>query len=217
MMYPVAVPSGDVGGPSGYTYACVLIRLDRVPPGPAVPAASAEPAEPAEPLRARAEVLAALREVRFSGWLAQPDGGWLVAVAAHPDATIAAGRRGVIGLGAWLADRLAATVLAVRVLTDRQLLLAAWADHDEVGRYVSDPSHGLTDEDDVLPDPLGVEHAAAFAAACAYPHAATELAELLAEPLDPDNVIESERLSAVLRLLHLPTWLVAASALPRDT
>jgi hypothetical protein len=104
----------------------------------------------------------------------------------------------------------------VRVLTDRQLLLAAWEDHDEVGRYVSDPSHGLTDEDDVLSDPLGVEHAAAFAAACARPQAAAELTELLAEQLDPDNVIESERLSAVLRLLHLPTWLVAASALPRD-
>jgi hypothetical protein len=203
MVYPVVAPSGDVGGPSGYTYACVLVRLDGEP-------------GPAGPPRTRAEVLAALREVRFSGWLNQPEDGWLVAVAAHGNATVAAGRRGVVGVGAWLADRLATTVLAVRVVTDRQLLLAAWEDHDEVGRYVSDPSHGLTDEDDVLPDPLGVEYAAAFAAACGRAEAADELAELLAEQLDPDNVIESERLGAVLRLLHLPRWLVAASALPRD-
>src|SRR5689334_20677042 len=199
MMYPVVTPSGDVGGPSGYTYACVLVRLDGVP------------------LRSRAQVLAALREVRFSGWLAQPQDGWLVAVAACGDGTVAAGRRGVVGVAGWLADRLAATVVAVRVVADRQLLLAAWSERAEVGRYVSDPSYGLTDEDDVLPDPLGVEYAAAFAAACAHPQAAAELTELLAEQLDPDNVIESERLSAVLRLLHLPTWLVAASALPRDT
>jgi hypothetical protein len=201
MMYPVVVPQGDVGGPSGYTYACVLVRLDGVPVGPP---------------RTRADVLAALREIRFSGWLAQPQDGWLVAVAASGDATVAAGRRGVVGLGEWLADRLAATVLAVRVLTDRQLLLAVWVDRDEVGRYVSDPSVGLTDEDDVLSDPYGVEHADAFAAACARPQAAEDLAELLAEQLDPDSVSESERLGAVLRLLHLPRWLVAATSLPRD-
>lgn len=201
MMYPVVVPSGDVGGPSGYTYACVLVRLDGGPAGP---------------LRTRAEVLAALREVRFSGWLAQPEDGWLVAVAACGDATVAAGRRGVLGVGGWLADRLAATIVAVRVVADRQLLLAAWVDREEVGRYVSDPSYGLPDEDDVLPDPLGVEYADAFAAACGHPQAGGDLAELLAEPLDPDNVIESERLGAVLRLLDLPRWLVAASALPRD-
>lgn len=193
MMYPVVAPSGDVGGPSGYTYSCVLVRLDGVPAGPP---------------RTRAEVLAALREIRFSGWLAPPQDGWLVAVAASGDATIAAGRRGVVGVGGWLADRLAATVVAIRVVADRQLLLAAWLDREEVGRYVSDPSYGLTDEDDVLPDPLGVEDAAAFAAACGRPEAAGDLAELLAEQLDADSVIESERLGALLRLLRLPRWLV---------
>jgi len=201
MVYPVVTPSGDVGGPSGYTYACVLVRLDGVPVGV---------------LPTRAEVLAALRDIRFSGWLAQPQDGWLVAVAAYGDGTVAAGRRGVVGVGEWLADRLAATVLAVRVVTDRQLLLAAWSDREELGRYVSDPSYGLPDEDDVLSDPLGVEYAAAFASACGRPEAAADLAELLAEQLDPDNVIESERLGAVLRLLRLPRWLVAAAALPRD-
>src|SRR3954453_20489935 len=98
MVYPVVVSSGEVGGPSGYTYACVLVRLDGVPTGP---------------LRTRGEVLAALRAVRFTGWLAQPQDGWVGAVAAGGDGTVAAGRRGVPGVGEWLADRLAATVLAV--------------------------------------------------------------------------------------------------------
>ena len=166
-------------------------------------------------VRAGAEdVLTALRELRFSGWLAPPEAGWVVAVAASGDGTVATGRRGVAGVGEWLAARLAGPVLALRVVADRQLLLAVWADGGEVGRYVSDPSYGL--DDDTLPEPLGAEHAAAFAAACGHPEAADDLAELLAEDLDPDNVIESERLDGVLRLLGLPSWLVAVSSLPRD-
>ena len=201
MWYPVGGRGGDVAGLSGYTYAGVVVRLDGVPSG--------------RPCT-RQDVLAALREVRFSGWLGQPEGGWLVAVAFSGDGTVAAGRRGVVGVGKWLADRLAATVLAVRVVTDRQLLVVLWVDREEVGRYVSDPSYGLGADDDTLPDPLGVEHAAAFAAACGHPEVAEDLAELLAEELDPESVIESERLAGVLRLLGLPRWLVAASSLPRD-
>lgn len=161
-------------------------------------------------------MLDALREVRFSGWLGQPEDGWVLAVAASGQGTVAAGRRGVVGVAEWLADRLPATVLALRVVDDRQLLIAVWADGQEVGRYVSDPSHGLGPGDDTLPDPLGVEHAPAFAAACGHAEAADDLAELLAEELDEDTAIESERLSLVLRLLGLPAWLVAASSLPRD-
>lgn len=180
-------------GPSGYTYAAVLVRAH----GPD-------------------EVRAALREIRFSGWLARPEGGWLVAVARHGDGTVAAGRRGVIGVGEWLADRLAATVLAVRVVSDRQLAVVLWLDGAEAGRYVSDPSVGFAKDEQILAEPLGVEHAAAFAQACGYPEAAGELADLLAEQLDPESVIESERLGAVLRLLGLPRWLVAAASLPHD-
>jgi hypothetical protein len=101
------------------------------------------------------------------------------------------------------------------VLGDRQLVLVVWSGGDEVGRYVSDPSHGLDDEA-VLPMPMGTEHAAAFADALGVPEAADELEELLAEELDADSVIESERLAGVLRLLALPGWLVSAASLPRD-
>jgi hypothetical protein len=96
------------------------------------------------------------------------------------------------------------------------LLLAVWAGGEEAGRYVSDPSREPGADDDVLPDPLGAEHAAAFAAALGRPDAAAELAEVLAEELDPDSFIESERLGRVLRLLRLPTWPVAAATLPGD-
>lgn len=188
--YPVPMGGQGRSGPTGYTYAAVLAR--------ATPQ----------------DVLAALRELRFSGWLAPPDAGWVVAVAAAGNGTVATGRRGIAGVGEWLAARLAGPVLAIRVVADRQLLLAIWTDGEEIGRYVSDPSYGL--DDDTLPEPLGAEHAAAFAAACGRPEAADELADLLAEELDPDSVIESERLDGVQRLLGLPSWLVAVSSLPRD-
>jgi hypothetical protein len=196
MVYQLGGQGWQETGPSGYTYGAVLVRV-------AGGAGSPE------------DVLAALREVRFSGWIAAPEDGWLVAVAGSGDSTVAAGRRGVIGVGERLAA-LGVPVLAVRVLADRQLLLALWADGDEVGRYVSDPSHGFPADEGVRSDPLGVEHAGALAAACGRPDAAADLSETLAEELDPDSVIESERLAGVVRLLGLPGWLVAASSLPRD-
>ena len=136
MVYPLGGLGGDAGSPSGYTYAAVVVRLDGTPSGGPC---------------TRNDVLAALREVRFTGWLGQPEGGWLVAVAASGDGTVAAGRRGVVGVDEWLADRLATTVLAIRVVADRQLLVALWADREEIGRYVSDPSYGLDPDDDTLP------------------------------------------------------------------
>jgi hypothetical protein len=184
-------------GPSGYTYAAVAVRTGNTAHG-------------------AVDLVAALREVRFSGWVAPPDDGWRFAVAASGDGTVAAGRRGVVGVGEWLAQRLGAPVLAFRVADDRQLVIVAWTDGDEVGRYVSDPSHGFPASDGVLSEPLGIEHAGAFAALCGRPDSADDLAETLAEDLDPDSVIESERLSTVLRLLGLPHWLVAAGSLPRD-
>jgi hypothetical protein len=190
MVYPVAAGGAGTGAPAGYTYATVVVRA------------------------AGADVLTALRDVRFSGWVAQSAAGWVIAVAASGAGTVASGRRGVVGVGEWLGARMAGPVLAIRVVADRQLLLAVWTDRAEVGRYVSDPSYGR--DDDTLPEALGTEHAAAFAAACGHPDAGDDLAELLAEELEPDSVIESERLSGVLRLLGLPSWLVAVSSLPRD-
>jgi hypothetical protein len=193
MVYPVVGTGWEETGPSGYTYAAVLVRTDD----------------------AQEAALAALREVRFSGWVAPPDErGWLVAVAAAGAGTVAAGRRGVLGVGEWLGDRF--TTLAVLVVDDRQLVLALWSDGEERGRYVSDPSWGTDDDEGVLSDPVGAEVAAELAAACGRPDAADRLADLLAEELDAESMIESERLVGVLDLLDLPRWVVNASTLPRE-
>ena len=91
-----------------------------------------------------------------------------------------------------------------------------WQAGEEIGRYVSDPSYGAGEDSDLLPDPYGVQHADAFAAACGHPEAGEELAQILGEDVDVEAMIESERLGAVLRLLHLPTWIVGSTALPRE-
>jgi hypothetical protein len=143
------------------SYAGILVRLD----APAV---------------GRQQVLEVLQDVRFTGWLGPEEQGWVVAVAERGAGTVAAQHRGVLGVTEDLAGRLGATLLAVRVAADRQLVLAVWADGEEVGRYVSDPSHGLGDTT-VLSDPLGVEHADAFAAALGHPEAAEQLADVLGD------------------------------------
>jgi hypothetical protein len=114
-----------------------------------------------------------------------------------------------------LAETLATTTVAVRVLDDRQLVVVAYESDRQLTRYVSDPSREPGADEDVLADPFGSEGAAALAVACGRPRAGKELGTLLAEPLDPDEEIESERLAHVLRLLALPTWLVTAWRLPR--
>ncbi len=95
-------------------------------------------------------------------------------------------------------------MLAVRVLHDRQLVLVCWAGGEEVARYVSDPSREPGADADVLDDALGVEDADALAEACGRPEAGEDLAEVLDEGLDPDEEIESERLSRVLGLAGSP-------------
>ena len=186
MAFPYG-PTPGSDGPAGETYAVALVR-------------SGDPGT----------VTAVLRRLRFTGWLGAPADGWLPIVAAS--GTVASGRRGIVEVG----EALPGTVLVVRVLADRQLALVAWQDGDELGRYVSDPSREPDADEDVLDDPLGVSSAGAFAAACGHPERAGELTELLNERLDPDHFIESERLSRILRLLGLPTWLVAVATLPRD-
>jgi hypothetical protein len=155
-----------------------------------------------------------LQEIGFSGWVAPPEDGWVVAVAAYAEDAVAQGRRGVVEVGESVAGT-GATVLAVRVLDDRQLAIVAWSGGQEVARYVSDPSREPGAAWDVLDEPIGVVGAEALAETCGRPEVGEELAELLAEGLDPEEEIESERLTRVLSLLGLPTWLVSAWVLPK--
>jgi hypothetical protein len=193
MALPWGAPPVHADGPAGYTYGAVAVRCGD----------------------GRDGLLARLRALRFTGWVGPVEDGWVLAVAARPGGTVAAGRRGLLDVGTLVAEELGTTAVALRVLHDRQLVIAVWEGADEVGRYVSDPAHGLDDED-VLSLPLGAEHAEAFAAALGSPAAGADLEELLAEELDHESMIESERLALVLRLLGLPRWLVASPALPRD-
>lgn len=196
-MYPALSPgpaSAD-GAPAGMTYGAVLLRADET----TVP-----------------DVLALLRGIRFSGWVAPPADGWIVLLGDPGDGVVADERRGVIEVAACLAERMPGAVLAVRVRHDRQLALVAWRAGEEVGRYCSDPSQEADADEDVLSEPLGAENAEAFAELCGREGVGEELAELLGEELDPESVIESERLADVSRMLGLPRWLVAAGELPRD-
>jgi hypothetical protein len=145
-----------------------------------------------------------LRERRFSGWVGPDEDGWVVLVAL---------RAGRPDLGD-LARRLAGPALVARVHRDRVLTLLVADGDREIGRYHSNPTYGR-DADDaewVDPDPVGVEHAPAIAAT--FGRDGEGLAELLADLLDTDEQTESERLWAVLRLLGLPSWLVACQTLP---
>ena len=184
--------SPEPEGPAGYSYAAVVVRATGTQ-----------------------AVLDRLREIRFSGWVAPPEDGWVVVVPESAESAVAVGRRGVVEVGEALAQASTGTVLVVRVLHDRQLVLVCWAGDEEVARYVSDPSREPGARADVLDDALGVEGAEAVAEACGRPDAGEELAELLDEGLDPDEEIESERLSRVLGLLELPAWIVSAWVLPR--
>lgn len=193
MTYAIPGSTPDGGGPIGETYGAVLVRADDA-----------------------ARVVDALSGIRFTGWVAPAESGWVVAIGDPGDGTVATGRSGVLEVGAALAAALDTLVLVARVVVDRQLVLAVWRGADELGRYSSDPSREPGADDEVIDEPYGVEHADAFAAAVGRADAADELADVLGEELDPDSVYESERLARVLALLGLPRWIVAAGALPRD-
>ncbi|MGR2753350.1 hypothetical protein [Agromyces arachidis] len=193
MTYAIPGSTPEGGGPIGETYGAVIVRDDDT-----------------------ARVVEALRGIRFTGWVAPAESGWTVALGDPGDGTVATGRSGVIEVGGAIAAALDTVVLVARVVLDRQLVLAAWRGRDELGRYSSDPSRERDADRDVLAEPLGAEHAAAFAEAAGRADAADELADVLGEELDTDSVYESERLARVLDLLGLPRWIVAAGSLPRD-
>jgi len=201
MVYPVVGrPPRDAGGPAGSTYAAVLVRVGGAADGRC----------------SQADVMDALRRMRFTGWISPPEGEWVVAVSARAAGPVALRRRDVIAVGAALAAELGVPVLVVRVLRDRQLVLIGWRDGEEIGRYVSDPSFDHEDRTDMLTEPVGVEYAGVLADLCGHPETQEDLIELLIAELDAESFIESERLSAVLKLLQLPTWVVSAAALPRE-
>ena len=96
----------------------------------------------------------------YSGWIAPPAGDWLVVLGERKTAVVASGRRGVLDVGALIADRVEASVVAVQVRRDRQLSIVGWQAGAEVGRYCSDPSLEAGADEDVLSEPVGIASAA---------------------------------------------------------
>src|SRR3954452_23854025 len=101
---------GTADGSTGYTYGAVAVRA----------------------ADQRDRLLSALRAIRFSGWVAPPEEALVLAVPAGAGGAVASGRRGLLEMGAELAAELDTPVVAVRVLQDRQLVLAVWSRGDEV-------------------------------------------------------------------------------------
>ncbi|WP_322411548.1 hypothetical protein [Microbacterium invictum] len=191
---PISTP-GEVGGPDGHSYGALVLMTDAADP---------------------AALQRVLRVIRFTGWLAPARSGTQVVIGDPGAGVVAAQRRGIIEVGAVVAEQLDCGVLAVRVRRDRQLGLVAWQGGREIGRYDSDPSAEPGADDDIAADPVGVAAAPEFAALAGVPEESETLTEILDEELERDSVSESERLRGVLRLLSLPDWIVAAASLPRD-
>jgi hypothetical protein len=175
-----------------YSYAGLLVRADR------------------------AELLDVVATAGFSGYVGPQEADWVLLVPARFQVAAGAGAADLETLGGDLARHFGRPGFTVSVHRDRVLRLVLSGTTRELGRYVSNPAYGADEDDEILPDPQGVEHAAAFAAAGGVPELAEDLAEVLGEILDEDEQTESERLSTVLRLLGLPRWLVAVDQLPKD-
>src|SRR3954467_15160530 len=81
MALPWGAPPVHADGPAGYTYGAVAVRCGDGRDG-------------------RDGLVARLRALRFTGWVGPVEDGWVLAVAARPGGTVAAGRRGLLDVGA---------------------------------------------------------------------------------------------------------------------
>lgn len=188
----MTVYGGDtIGGPTGFTYSGIFTR------------------------GTREDVLGALATMRFSGWVGPQEGDWVVAVPTRTHGAVAGEKMRAPDVARALAAMAGSASFAVTVEHDKLLRLWAYDDATEIGEYLSDPTVAYPYDDEVGPDPDGAEHAPAIAASCGAPDAGEDLEELLAEQLS-ESVNESERLTAVLRLLSVPDWVVASDSLPKD-
>jgi hypothetical protein len=178
----------ETGGPAGHSYRGAVLTARRD------------------------AVLELAGRAGFSGWVGPQEDDHVVLVPSSRHLFVASGGRDLEALATDLAEDLG-TVLVVEVVRDRLLsLVLVTGSGEEPLRYLSDPS--VLDEED-LDEPRGAHHAPALARASGVPGVASTVREVLAESLDPEHYIESERVSRVLGLLDLPTWLVSAWGLPR--
>lgn len=181
---------------------------------------------------------AGLVETAFTGFVGPQEGDWVLAVATNARGTVAAGKRTIDTLARDLAADLGAVAIAVEVDRDKRLRLWAYESGERIGSFDSAPEDDgelavgqipLDEFGDPLPEAMlalggsGAQSAAELVRVCVGPGApddeesdpADDIEELLGEELT-ESESESDRLRSVLRLLTLPTWLIASTSLPKD-
>lgn len=172
----------------------------------------------------RDHVLAGLGDMRFTGYVGPQEGDWLLAVAGNPLGKVAGDRRRIADVAHDLATALEAITLAVEVDSDTRLRIWGFDGVDTLPPYDSQPPDdddygGLQLDDFGNPVMTGAfvdndDVAQALLTTFRVDDDDDELAELLDEDLGEDTS-ESERLTRILRILGLPTWIVSSDSLPR--
>ena len=178
----------------------------------------------------RERVIAALGEMRFTGYIGPQEGTWVLSVAGNPLAKVAGRKRRIDDVARELAATLGVVTLAVEVDKDARLRLWAFDGDEPLPPYESTPPDPDEDEpggimlDDfgnpvMTPGAFVDNEMVAVSLLSAFgtrqedsPEAV--LTNLLDEDLGEDTN-ESERLTGVLRVLGLPTWIVSSDSLPR--
>lgn len=200
-MFPVGPITGD--GSAGLSYSGVYVGADRD------------------------QLITLLGDLRFTGFVGPQEDRWVLAVAGNPLGKVAAKKRRIEDVARDVAAALETVTLAVEVDKDERLRLQAFDGVDVLPAYDSRPPDddggfaGQITLDD-FGNPVMSEGAFVDTDAVAQGLLATfeapdpedALAELLEEELSEDTS-ESERLTAVLRLLGLPTWIVSSDSLPK--
>lgn len=199
LMYPMSPINLNDGG-AGLSYSGVYVAADR------------------------GDVLAALGELRFTGYVGPQEEAWIVAISGNPLGKVARKKRRIEDVARDLAVTLETVTLAAEVADDTRLRLWAHDGVDALPPYDTDPAGdgpGTLTLDDfgnpVLDGGGFVDHEMLAQSLLATFGAQDEddaLAELLAEDLGEDTS-ESERLTGILRILGLPTWIVSSDSLPR--
>lgn len=178
----------------------------------------------------RDHVLACLGELRFTGYVGPQEADWVLAIAGNPLGKVARGKRRIADVARDLATTLETVTLAVEVDKDARLRMWGFDGVDELPGYDSNPpdpdAHGgglqLDDFGNPVMTSVFVDNEdVARALAVTFPSGSSsedERADELAEMLDDDlgeDTSESERLTGILRILGLPTWIVSSDSLPR--
>jgi hypothetical protein len=174
----------------------------------------------------RDHVIAALGEMRFTGYVGPQEGAWVLAVVGNPLAKVASKKRRVDDVARELAATLEVVTLAVEVDKDERLRLWGFDGATHLPVYDSRPPEGDGAPGGIVLDDFGnpvvgaggfVDNemiAVSLLAAFDADDEDGKLAELLDEDLG-EGTNESERLTGILRVLGLPTWIVSSDSLPR--